>query len=133
MKAINNQNQKSMKQLILALSMLLFLFSASKTTISSEIGNINTTNALSQTEIYDANQLSVVNDVSFSFSIPEAVYVKFAIFDAKGNELKVLIDGDKAAGSFNVELISANLKKGSYYYRLDVGKYKEVRKLNIID
>lgn len=143
MKAIKTQNRNSTKQLTAILSMLLFLCIAGNTAFA---GNTNLTgcsvnpdnltsteaNSLSTSELEQSEMLLVENNTLFSFSIPQGEYVRFSIFDTKGRELKVLIDDNKPKGEFSAELKQANLTKDTYYYRLVVGKYKEVRKLNII-
>jgi len=44
----------------------------------------------------------------------------------------VLINDFKRAGDFSADLNKAKLTKGTYYYRLVVGKFREIRKLDII-
>ncbi|MBN8571795.1 MAG: T9SS type A sorting domain-containing protein, partial [Ignavibacteria bacterium] len=68
----------------------------------------------------------------FSFSIPKNDYVRFSVFSTNGNEISVLINENKKAGEFSADLNKAKLTKGTYYYRLVVGNYKEIRRLNII-
>jgi hypothetical protein len=120
-------------QLTAMLLMLLFLFIASGT----NAGDINTpdnpvTITLTEQELTEANDFALANNTLFSFFIPKNEYVRLSIFDVNGKELAVLIDDNKKAGEFSAELKKANLTKGTYYYRLVVGKYKEVRRLNII-
>ena len=138
MKAIKPQNlmmkQITAKlQLTAVLLMLLFLFIASGT----NAGEINTpdnpeTITLTEQELTEAKDFALANNTLFSFFIPKNEYVRLSIFDVNGKEIAILIDDNKKAGEFSAELRQANLTKGTYYYRLVVGKYKEVRKLNII-
>ncbi len=132
MKAINFQNQVMKHMKAASLFVLLFLCTAA----SAFAGDLNQANlapiTLSSEELLQADMLSVENNTLFSFSIPQPEYVRLSVFDNNGRELAVLIDDQKPAGEFSAELIKAKLTKGSYYYRLVVGKYKEVRKLNII-
>ena len=132
MKAIKSQNQVMKQMKAISLFVLLFLCTA----VSVFAGDLNQNNTaattLSSEELQQAEMLSVDNNTLFSFSIPQPEYVRLSIFDNNGRELAVLIDDQKPAGEFSAELIKAKLTKGSYYYRIVVGKYKEVRKLNII-
>lgn len=131
MKAIKSQNQVMKQMRAISLFVLLFLCTAA----GVFAGDLNQDNlapvTLSSEELLQAEMLSVENNTLFSFSIPQPEYVRLSIFDNSGRELAVLIDDQKPAGEFSAELMKAKLTKGSYYYRLVVGKYKEVRKLNI--
>ncbi|MBE2219749.1 MAG: T9SS type A sorting domain-containing protein [Ignavibacteria bacterium] len=132
MKAIKSQNQVMKQMRAISLFVLLFLCTA----LSVFAGDLNQENLtpviLSSEELQQSEVLAVDNNTLFSFSIPQPEYVRLSIFDNNGRELAVLIDDQKPAGEFSAELMKAKLTKGSYYYRLVVGKYKEVRKLNII-
>ena len=136
MKSNMTRNRKEAKQLIMILSMLLFLCTAG----NIKAGDINNPDKaipienvnLSQTEISEANILSVSKNTLLSFSIPQNEFVRVSIFDVNGSEISVLVNDIKRAGEFSADLRKANLRNGTYYYRLVVGNYKEVRKLNIL-
>jgi hypothetical protein len=124
MKAIKIQNRAAMK--LTAMFMLLFLCSAS----SILAGDLKNTE-LTKQELTYSEVLTVESNAIFSFSIQENDYVKFSIFDLKGKEITVLVDGNVNKGELSTDLSKANLKEGTYYYKLTVGKHKEVRKLNV--
>lgn len=124
MKAINNQNRAAKKQ-IAVLFMLLFLFA------SSNILAGNTTNKLTEAELNNSPALTVENNVIFTFNIPAGEYVKFSIYNVKGEEIRVLINDRSINGEISADLAQAFLNNGVYYYSLEAGEYKEVRKLNI--
>lgn len=124
MKAINNQNRAAKKQ-IAVLFMLLFLFA------SSSIFASNTTGKLTETELKNSPALTVENNVIFTFNIPAGEYVKFSIYNVKGEEIRVLINDRSINGEISADLAQAFLNNGVYYYSLEAGDYKEVRKLNI--
>lgn len=132
MKAIKSQNQVMKHTKAASLLVLLFLCTAASLFAGDLNQDITVAAILSSEELQQAEVLSVENNTLFSFSIPQPEYVRLSIFDNNGRELAVLIDDQKPAGEFSAELVKAKLSKGSYYYRLVVGKYKEVRKLNII-
>ncbi len=131
MKAVKSQNRVMNQMKAVSLFVLLFL-GTSAGVFAGDLNQIIISAAhLSTEELQQADMLSVENNTLFSFSIPQPEYVRLSIFDNNGRELAVLIDDQKPAGEFSAELVKAKLTKGSYYYRLVVGKYKEVRKLNI--
>ena len=130
MKAIKSQNQSNLKQISAMLFMLLFLCS-SVNVFAKNTENSNPTDVTNLTAAeLDQSDILTVNDVIlYSISIPQGEYIKFSIFDTKGVEMKVLIDSDQTQGSVVLDLGNANLKNGTYYYKLIVGNYKEVKKI----
>ncbi len=128
MKAINSQNRSNLKQLSAMLIMLLFLCTSAN--IYAENNNPIELNTLTAAELEQSDILTVDNDILYTISIPKGEYIRFSIFDTKGVELKVLIDDNKSQGEVKIDLGNANLKNGTYYYRLVVGQYKEVKKMN---
>ncbi len=47
-------------------------------------------------------------------------WVKLSVFDAIGNEIKVLVNGDLAAGNHQIRWDAGQLPAGSYFYRLQL-------------
>lgn len=136
MKAIKSQIQsiKQMKAVLTAVLLVLLVQSAS---FAGDIDNraagaYEMLGSLTSEEITAAGNLSVAGNTLFSFSIPQKEYVRFSVFDVYGKEIAVLINDFKRAGDFSADLNKAKLTKGTYYYRLIVGRYREIRKLEII-
>lgn len=86
---------------------------------------------LSADEMGASQDLAIASNSLLSFSIPQKEYVRLSIFNTGGREIAVLINDYKKAGEFSAELKQAGLTKGTYYYRLVVGRYNEVRRLEI--
>jgi hypothetical protein len=120
-----------MKQITAMLFMLLFLCATGNIFAenTNNTGNIEQ-NTLTAAELEQSDVLELNNEIMFSFSIPKGEYVRLSIFNNKGVEIKVLVDEDKTQGEFNVDLSQAKLTNGTYYYKLVVGKYKELKKMN---
>lgn len=150
MKAIKTQN--TMKQVMFFLSMLLFLFVFAQNANSQEISGKPQTSAgdIKETEVKpgapSTNLFKTINsqlaaDVSantadiyeegmlFSYSFPKEMFVEFKVYDKTGNELKTLTSQTQNAGSFSIDLGSANLKKGTYFYKLTIGSDITVKKV----
>jgi hypothetical protein len=66
---------------------------------------------------------------SIKFSLAEAGNVKLAIYNMLGEEVSVLIDGQKDAGFFEVNFDASNLSSGTYIYRLEAPGYVEAKKM----
>lgn len=128
---------KQLKQLASLSAIMLLLLMAQNKVIAGDVDNraagaYEMLGALTTEEISAASNLSVAGNTLFSFSIPQNEYVRFSVFDVCGKELAILINEHKRAGNFSADLNKANLTKGTYYYRLVVGRYREIRRLDII-
>lgn len=136
MKAIKSQIQ-SIKQMKAVLTAVLLVLLVQAASFAGDIDNraagaYEMLGSLTSEEITAAGNLSVAANTLFSFSIPQNEYVRFTVYDTKGKEIAVLINDFKRAGDFSADLNKAKLTKGTYYYRLIVGRYREIRKLEII-
>jgi len=125
------------KQLKAVLSVMLLFLLAESSVLAGDFDNraagaYEMLGALTTEEISAASNLSVAGNTLFSFSIPQKEYVRFSVFDVYGKEIAVLINDFKRAGDFSADLNKAKLTKGTYYYRLVVGRYREIRRLDII-
>ena len=69
-----------------------------------------------------------------SYQLPKAGNVTLKVFDFLGREVAVLVDEEKAAGSYNVEfgVKSLELSSGIYFYQLKFGDYLETKKMLLI-
>lgn len=54
------------------------------------------------------------------------------IYDLLGNEIATLVDEYRKAGRYEVEFDSSKLSSGTYFYRLQVGEYSEVKKMIMV-
>jgi choice-of-anchor B domain-containing protein len=78
------------------------------------------------------NPFNPVTKIKYSISGAGA-NVKLALYDIRGREVKVLVNGYKKAGSHSIEFNSTGFASGIYFYKLNVeGKYSEVRKMILI-
>lgn len=73
------------------------------------------------------------NETEIWFSIPDDAHVRLTLLNQLGQKVKVLIDSNAPAGINVVKLYRDNLKSGIYYYQLETGKSKEVKKLIVSD
>ena len=136
MKAINNQNRTSMKQMVILSFMLLFLcfavtFASDVTAKNPIEQKLTLSSTLNATEL-NSEMLTVENTMIFSFSIQKSDYVRFSIFNSKGQEINIMVDDIVNSGDFSANLGELNLEEGTYYYRLVIGASKEIKKLNVI-
>ena len=57
------------------------------------------------------NPTTVIN-----FTIPKAGYVSLKVYNILGQEVATLVDGYKAAQTYNVSFDASNLSSGVYFY-----------------
>lgn len=69
---------------------------------------------------------------SIRFYLPEAGPVRLAVYDLTGREVALLEDDHFSAGNHNSAFNAVNLSSGIYMYRLDAGKFSEVKKMTLV-
>ena len=66
------------------------------------------------------------------YNIPKAGHVTLKIYGILGNEIRTLVNGEKPAGSYNVEFNGSNLASGIYFYRLEAEDFVSVKKMILL-
>ena len=69
---------------------------------------------------------------SIVYTIPRAQPVSLRLYDLQGREVRTLVDQPQSAGRYRVDLTVRGLASGTYFYRLQVGKSVEQRKMVLI-
>ena len=55
--------------------------------------------------------------------------VTIKVYDVLGNEISVLVNEEKPAGTYEVQFKSRDLTSGLYFYRIHSGTYVETKKM----
>ena len=66
------------------------------------------------------------------YQVPRISQVTLKVFDVLGNEVATLVNEEKHAGSYVVEVDAENLTSGIYFYTLNAGSYTQTRKLVLL-
>jgi len=66
---------------------------------------------------------------SITYSIPVDGIVKLIVYDALGNEVAILENGQKTAGTYSLDFNSKNLSSGVYFYKLQTKDFTAVKKM----
>jgi hypothetical protein len=66
------------------------------------------------------------------FGLPKASHVAIKVYTINGAEVKTLIDGHYAAGMHEVTFNAKNLPSGTYFYVMQVGEVRLVRRLMLV-
>ena len=67
-----------------------------------------------------------------SYSLPSASNVKLIINNLLGQTVKVLENGFKNAGNYSINLSASDLPSGIYFYKLEAGKFTQVKKMMLL-
>ena len=66
------------------------------------------------------------------FQLAEKIHVKISVYNLLGEEISILVDGEKSAGTYEVEFDGTNLPSGVYLYRMEAGSYSDTKKLLLL-
>lgn len=66
------------------------------------------------------------------FSVPSSEFVTLKVYDVLGNEVATLVNEEKSRGSYKVDFNAANLKRGIYFYNIQVGTHIDIKKMVLI-
>jgi photosystem II stability/assembly factor-like uncharacterized protein len=66
------------------------------------------------------------------YSIPSDENVKVSVYNIKGELIKTLVDQFQKAGYYNVKYDGLGLSSGIYFYKVEAGKFNQVKKMILI-
>ena len=66
---------------------------------------------------------------TIKFSVPQMEQVNLKVYDMLGREVAMLVNEEKAPGSYEVKFDGSNLASGTYFYRLQAGNFVQVKKM----
>ena len=70
------------------------------------------------------NPTTIIN-----YTLPENERVVIKVYDILGREVKELVNEQKAAGTYSVELDGGKLSSGVYFYTITAGRFSETKKM----
>ena len=69
---------------------------------------------------------------TIEYELSATAYVTIKVYDILGKEVANLINEEKSAGSHVIAFNAANLPSGTYFYRLQTGKYTDTKKMVLL-
>jgi hypothetical protein len=69
---------------------------------------------------------------TITFGIPIKTNVVLKVFNAVGEEVAQLYNGEKEAGRYTIEFNAEGLPSGIYFYQLKAGNFVEVKKMILL-
>jgi hypothetical protein len=67
-----------------------------------------------------------------SYQLPVNSFVTLNVYDVIGREVRTLVNGPKASGSYTIQFDGSDLPSGVYFYRLRAGDFTSVKKLILL-
>lgn len=71
------------------------------------------------------------NNTTIKYELKESANVTLRVFDIAGKEVMHVNEGAKASGVYSIELNTASLQNGVYFYSFEAGAEKVTRKMTI--
>jgi uncharacterized repeat protein (TIGR02543 family) len=69
---------------------------------------------------------------TISFGLPQAAHVTIKMYTINGHQIRTLVDGEYQAGMHLVSLRAHNLPSGTYFYVMQAGQVRLVRRLMLV-
>ena len=69
---------------------------------------------------------------SIKYTVPSNEYVTLKVYDILGNEVATLVNERKESGNYTVNFDGDKLSSGLYIYKLQAGKFSQVRKMMLL-
>ncbi|MCY7361493.1 MAG: T9SS type A sorting domain-containing protein [Ignavibacteria bacterium] len=101
----------------------------------SLVTDINNNNIVSIPNVYSLSQnypnpFNPVTKINYELRITN--YVSLKVYDALGKEVANLVSEIQSAGSHDVVFNGNNFASGVYFYRLESGDFKDIRRMVLI-
>ena len=58
--------------------------------------------------------------------------MKIEVYDSEGKVIKILLDTEKEAGTYQFDFDTVGLTEGTYFYQLEAGNYKSDKKMLLL-
>ena len=71
-------------------------------------------------------------NTKIKYSVPQTIKVQIKVYDVLGNEVKILVNEEKPAGSYELIWDAANLPSGIYFYQLRAGSFVQTKKMSLL-
>jgi len=94
--------------------------------------NSSGSNVPNDTKLYQNYPNPFNPNTVISYSLTASKNVALKIYDVLGNEVASLVNSRQNAGDYSVEFNAGNLASGTYYYSLEAGDYREVKKMVVV-
>ena len=99
----------------------------------SLVGITNSSTETPSTFLLSQNYPNPFNPVTkINFSLPINDFVTMKVYDISGKEVATLVNQSLSIGSYTVEFNASTLASGAYFYTIQAGEYREVKKMMLL-
>ena len=67
-----------------------------------------------------------------AFALPRPEHVKIDVYNTLGQKIETLLDQKMKAGEHEIDFITKNLSSGIYFYIINAGEFKDVKKMILL-
>ena len=71
-------------------------------------------------------------NTTISFNLAKSGLTTLKIYDAIGNQITILVDGNLEAGWHKIDFDASKLTSGIYFYTLNSGSFTETKKMTLL-
>lgn len=97
------------------------------------VTNVNPNNSVAEDYRLSQNYPNPFNPTTkIDFAIPKSGFVILKVFDILGREVATLISQNFEAGSYTVDMDGTKLTSGTYFYKLEVNGFTDVKRMTLI-
>ena len=103
------------------------------TSALTSVDGPNTDNALPQRFLLEQNYPNPFNPTTqIVYELPSEQLVSLRVYNSLGQQVAVLVDGQRPAGAYTVTFHATDLPSGIYFYRLIAGEFQQTHKLLLL-
>lgn len=66
---------------------------------------------------------------TIKYQVPQNSFVNVSVFDILGNQVKTLVNEEKAAGSYDLKFDASNIPSGVYFYKIQTSSFTQTKKM----
>jgi len=99
----------------------------------SGITDVEDAGQLPQNYALDQNYPNPFNPATtITYAVPQNSFISLRVFDILGNEVQILVNETKSAGTYTVSFDAASVPSGVYFYTLEAGSFVSTKKMVLI-
>jgi hypothetical protein len=133
------KNQAKLSIILLFIFCLFTISSADVGIGISEVGTISSITGIEDENTSPAGYFLNQNypnpfnpSTEISFSLAKSSFVIFEVYNSLGQKVATLINNEMNSGSHKIKFNASNLSSGIYYYKIEAGEFREVKKMILI-
>jgi len=101
--------------------------------IDKAVGVDEESNIAPQNFTLEQNYPNPFNPITnIEYKVPNNAFVRLAVYDVLGKEMRTLVNETKSAGSYKVTFQASDLPSGVYFYKLTAGSFVSTKKLIVM-